>query len=83
MCASRLELSALAAGGGSGHGGDPRRQAAELLVAQLQAADRAVAEAEAEQRMAVREADKLKLEVEAVKSSAGLTPWGDGLAAQR
>eukprot|EP01049_Picozoa_sp_SAG25_P019784 SAG25_NODE_6417_length_561_cov_1.170996_2_plen_106_part_01 len=40
--ATRLELSSLAAGRGMGSQSDPRRAAAELLVAQLHAADRAV-----------------------------------------
>ena len=76
---ARIELSALA----SGRLGDPRRQAAELLVAQLHAADRAVAQASQKQRNAERAAARLELQLASLREAEGLSTWGDGLAAQR
>ena len=79
MRATRLELAHLAAGGT----GDPRRQAAELLVAQLHTADRAVSEAQALHREEARRASRLEVELAALRQAEGLTAWGDGVAAQR
>ena len=79
MRSTRLELAHLAAGGR----GDPRRQAAELLVAQLHTADRAVSEAQAAYRDESRRASRLDVELTALRQAEGLTAWGDGVAAQR
>jgi hypothetical protein len=106
--ATRLELSSLAAGRGMGSQSDPRRAAAELLVAQLHAADRAVRlhsvfpglpalhwlsrllcppsqviEADEGRRTSERHLARLELQLASLRESAGLTAWGDGVAAQR
>lgn len=79
MMSTRLELAHIAAGGT----GDPRRQAAELLVAQLHTADRAVSEAQSLYREEARRASRLEIELAALRQAEGLTAWGDGVAAQR
>lgn len=79
MRSTRLELAHIAAGGM----GDPRRQAAELLVAQLHMADRAVSEAQSLHRQEARRASRLQVELAALRQAEGLTAWGDGVAAQR
>ena len=79
MRSTRLELAHIAAGGM----GDPRRQAAELLVAQLHTADRAVSEAQSLYREEARRASRLNVELAALRQVEGLTAWGDGVAAQR